>query len=252
MLWSLFAREFSQQARNIAKTVSNAPNLGDESAPSDPRRPSMRLAIEDVSKATSDPFKQKRKNALLTKMYVIYAIDVFFYLVVLVAVTKAVVTGEWAFSSDSNNDDPEGYNDDDDPEGSENNSVHVPLKELYIVLRRLGIFFFGMGLGVTLEALALYVHYKELRGMELTDAQKAASERVFDVRSTATRRPNLNTNVYFNIYIILTLLCARFARTQDVHFDIIIMALLTNAIMYVPTARYLDTLAQANSSASLS
>ena len=170
MLWSLFAREFSQQARNIAKTVSNAPNLGDESAPSDPRRPSMRLAIEDVSKATSDTSKQKRMNALLTKMKVIYAIDVFLYLVVLVAFIKAVVTGETSL----------GY---------------------FTVVGRLVIFFLGMGLGVALETLALYVRYKELRGMELTDAQKAASERVFDVRSTATRRPNLNTNVYFNFIL---------------------------------------------------
>ena len=225
MLWSLFAREFFQQARNIAKTLSNAPNLGDESAPSDPRRPSMRLAIEDVSKATSDTSKQKRMNALLTKMKVIYAIDVFLYLVVLVAVIKAVVTGETSFGSDL---------------GSDN-----------IVVGRLGIFFLGMGLGVTLETLALYVRYKELHGMELTDAQKAASERVFDVRSTATRRPNLEHYCLF-YYIILTLLSARFPRTQDVHFDIFIMVFLADLAMYVPTARYLDILAQANSSASLS
>ena len=220
MLWSLFAREFSQQARNIAKTVSNAQNLGDESAPSDPRRPSMRLAIEDVSKATSDTSKQKRMNALLTKMKVIYAIDVFLYLVVLVAFIKAVVTGETSL----------GY---------------------FTVVGRLVIFFLGMGLGVALETLALYVRYKELRGMELTDAQKAASERVFDVRSTAIRRPNLKHYCLF-YYIILTLLCARFPRTQDVHFDIFIMVFLADVAMYVPTARYLDILAQANSSASLS
>ena len=160
MLWSLFAREFSQQARNIAQTVSN-PNLGGGSARSDPRRPSMRLAIKDVTISTSDTSKQERMDALLTKMKVIYAIDVLLYLVTVAVVIKALVTNETYFGSDQG------------------------------VIMRLLLFILGMGVGVTLETLALYIHYKELFGMELTDAQKAVSERVFDVSSTGTRQPNL-------------------------------------------------------------
>ncbi|GMI33014.1 hypothetical protein TeGR_g7703 [Tetraparma gracilis] len=169
MLWSLFAREFSQQARAIARTVSNAPNLDVGSAPSDPRRPSMRLAIEDVSKATSDTKKKEKMDALLTKMKVIYAIDVFLYLVVLATNIKAVVTNETFFGSNQN------------------------------IIMRLLLFILGMGMGVTLETLALYIHYKELNGMGLTDAQKAVSERVFD----------------------------------DIHFDIVMMSLLANSVSYM-------------------
>ncbi|GMI52659.1 hypothetical protein ScalyP_jg293, partial [Parmales sp. scaly parma] len=113
----------------------------------------MRLAIKDVSKATSDTSKQERMDALLTKMKVIYAIDVFLYLVVVVAVIKALVTGETFFGSDHG------------------------------VIMRLLLFTLGMGLG-------------------------------------------------------------------DIHFDIMMMTLLANTVVYVPTARYLDTLAQANSSSS--
>lgn len=177
MLWSLFAREFSQQARAIARTVSNAPNLDVGSAPSDPRRPSMRLAIEDVSKATSDTKKKEKMDALLTKMKVIYAIDVVLYLVVLATNIKAVVTNETFFGSNQN------------------------------IVMRLLLFILGMGMGVTLETLALYIHYKELNGMGLTDAQKAVSERVFDVRSPGTPSRTSNTNSP----------CARFLLSNTGH-----------------------------------
>ena len=161
MLWSMFAREFSQAARDIARTVSNA-NLEGGSVPSDERRPSMRLAIEDVSKATSDTSKQEKNKALLTKMIVIYAIDVFLLLVVVASIFKAVITGESSFGSD-----------------------HDVKTRVLVFICAIGPF------GVTLETLALYIHYKELRGMELTEAQKAVSERVFDVSFEETRQPNL-------------------------------------------------------------
>jgi hypothetical protein len=170
MLWSLFAREFSQQARAIARTVSNAPVPlgGGPSAPADSRRPSMRLAVEDVSKATSDTSKQAKMGALKTKMKAIFAIDVFLLLVVVTAVFKMLFTGRSNFSAIT---------------GTE----HGPVT-------RLVLFNVGMGLGVTLEMLALYIHYKEPRGTELTDAQKAVSERVFDdiVRRTGTHTSHRN------------------------------------------------------------
>lgn len=204
MLWSLFAREFSQKARAIARTVSNAPASlgGGTSAPSDPRRPSMRLAIEDVSAATTDTSKKEKMGALLLQMKVIYAIDVCLYLFVFAAVIKALVRGETMFGSDHD------------------------------AVARLLLFILGLGMGITLETLALYgelhqpqshkvapsysrlslspppsrryIHYKELSRMELTDSQKAVSEAVFDVRSTTTHNPfitkptlTLASNLFF-------------------------------------------------------
>lgn len=114
----------------------------------------MRLAIEDVSKATSDTSKQAKMGALKKKMTIVYAIDVFLYIVVVAAVFKMLFTGESTFSVITGT-----------PHGTET---------------RLVLFIFGMGLGVTLEALALYIHFKELKGIALTDAQKAVSESVFD------------------------------------------------------------------------
>jgi len=157
MLWSLFAREFSQAARDIVRTVSNA-NLEGGSAPSDERRPSMRLAIQDVSKATSDTSKQDRMKTLLTRMKVVFAIDLFLFLSVVSTVFKYVITGESYYGSDHGE------------------------------ITRVVIFISGMGVcGVTLETLALYIRYKELRGIELTEAQKSVSESVFDVSFEGTR-----------------------------------------------------------------
>jgi hypothetical protein len=121
----------------------------------------MRLAIDDVTKATSDTNKNERMGALLTKMKVIFAIDVFLYLVAFSAVFKVLVTGESYFGSDHG------------------------------VITRLILFILGFGFGLSLEALALYIHYKELSGVKLTDAEKAVSEGVFDVRSARTLQSNL-------------------------------------------------------------
>ena len=158
MLWNMFAREFSQAARDIARTVSNANLESGGSAPSDERRPSMRLAIQDLSKATSDTSKQERKKTLLIKMAFVFAVDVVLLVVIFASILKAVINGESSFGSDHG------------------------------VTTRVVIFICGMGpFGVTLEALACYIRYKELRGIELTEAQKSVSESVFDVSFEGTR-----------------------------------------------------------------
>ncbi|GMI27635.1 hypothetical protein TeGR_g11036 [Tetraparma gracilis] len=183
MLWSLFAREFASKARAIARSISDAPAPpgGSPSAPSapaatDPRRPSMKLAIEDVSKATSDAGKRAKMAALKFWMGVVLAVDTALFLVVVAAVVKVPLTGESYFGTNHG------------------------------LITRVLLPVFFLGFGLTLEALALFVHFKELVGSKLTEAQMAVSERVFD----------------------------------DIHFDVVMMSLLAGVVSYTTNLQASD------------
>lgn len=160
MLWSLFAPEFSAQAQRIAGAVSRPAlkvsdasdaNPGSDipnSNAADQRRPSMLLAMEDISKATSDPEKKKQMDSLRFKMRILYSLDVLFFLIVLVAVVGVPIKGESYFGK----------------HGIEFSMV---------------VMVFGLSF-CSIEAVALWIHFRELMGWELTEAQKDISEKVLD------------------------------------------------------------------------
>jgi len=152
MLWTMFASEFAVSASRIARTVSHAPALLHAGVPGPvgaPRRPSMLNAIEDISKATGDAGKKKRMDALHKKMAFVWSVDLLLFLVVLAAVIKVPITRESYFGE------------------------HGTISSFVV-------FFVGLSMGLGLEAVALYIHFKELNGLELTEAQKKLSKHVLD------------------------------------------------------------------------
>jgi len=190
MLWFFFADEFGKAATKIKSTVSGAAQASesalaagqtapapDERTQGGNRRPSMLAASNLVNTISTDESKEKARKSLKFKMLFVWGIDFLLFLPVLFSVFQVLHNGKWYLTN-----------------------FAIFIGEL-TTIGRIGVVLFLLSLGVNLEILRLFIHFKEVNGWPLTDAQKRLSERVLD----------------------------------DMHFDIIVAGMLVNAcILSVP------------------